>query len=531
MNQIDIGILIDPLKLVETRALITAQSGGGKSWLMRKLLEMISGKVHQLVFDYEGEFVTLREKYPFALVAVEGGDIPLSVRYAGKLAETIMETNLSVIIDLYDLEPDDRILFVHEFIHALMNLRRDLYHPTLIYLDEIDALCPQVGQTAASKDIRSLAARGRKRGLGMIPATQRLSKVHKDVAAECQNKFIGQTTLGIDVARAAEELGLSSKEQGKFRELEPGQFLAYGPAISRQVQLFKVNPVETTHVKAGTMVSPPPTPDAIRAIVQQLKEVQQDVDEDVPAETAGKADITASRELVDNAVHEAKEVLHTHYRKILDEKRNEISLLSDRINRALAALRGENEPTVIQEHQNAGLIVPVEVKTKAEMAPKAGQAVVGGAMRMLKAAATFHPDPITKGRMALWARMSPNSGSFSTYLSALRKDGYLEPLDGGYVCTSLGMKKVAGIEQLPIGGALVNLWCEIIGNESGASRMLKFLSNVFPEIVARDVLGERVGMSSTSGSFTTYVSTLKRNGLVEVRGKYLWLSENFADNR
>ena len=85
MQQIDIGIPLDYQKLIETKLFINAGSGGGKSYLIRQLLESLSGKIHQIVFDYEGEFVTLREKYPFALVAVEGGDIPLSVRISKEL--------------------------------------------------------------------------------------------------------------------------------------------------------------------------------------------------------------------------------------------------------------------------------------------------------------------------------------------------------------------------------------------------------------------------------------------------------------
>ena len=295
MDKFDIGIPVDLHRLLQTRMLITAGSGAGKSYLIRKLLETFSGHVQQIIFDYEGEFVTLREKYPFALAAVRGGDIPLSIRYAGKLAETLMQTNLSVILDMYDLEPDDRILFMHEFIHSLMKLPRELYHPVLLYLDEIDVSCPQEGLTAASKDIRNLAARGRKKGLCIIPATQRLSKVHKDVAAECQNKLVGMHTLEIDVARAATEIGLKPADRGQLRELDPGHFLAYGPALTRQVQTFKVAPVITTHVEAGTLVAAPPVPDAIRNIVCQLKDLPEEAEKDLETIDQLKAEVARLR--------------------------------------------------------------------------------------------------------------------------------------------------------------------------------------------------------------------------------------------
>ena len=55
--------VIDLPRLLETRMLIQANSGGGKSWAIRRLLEQTAGHVQQLVIDPEGEFATLREKH------------------------------------------------------------------------------------------------------------------------------------------------------------------------------------------------------------------------------------------------------------------------------------------------------------------------------------------------------------------------------------------------------------------------------------------------------------------------------------
>jgi len=60
--------------LIDTRALVQANSGGGKSYAIRKLLEKTHGKVHQIVFDIEGDFSSLREKFDYVL-AGKGGDL------------------------------------------------------------------------------------------------------------------------------------------------------------------------------------------------------------------------------------------------------------------------------------------------------------------------------------------------------------------------------------------------------------------------------------------------------------------------
>lgn len=74
MNKILINdtIGIDLSTLIDTRLFLQANSGGGKSWLLRRLLEQSHGKVRQIVIDLEGEFATLREKYDYIMAAKEG---------------------------------------------------------------------------------------------------------------------------------------------------------------------------------------------------------------------------------------------------------------------------------------------------------------------------------------------------------------------------------------------------------------------------------------------------------------------------
>jgi len=64
---------LDFQRLIESPLLVQANSGGGKSWLLRRLLEQSQGKVQQIILDPEGEFGTLRERYNYVL-AGKGGD-------------------------------------------------------------------------------------------------------------------------------------------------------------------------------------------------------------------------------------------------------------------------------------------------------------------------------------------------------------------------------------------------------------------------------------------------------------------------
>ena len=204
--QINLDVLID------TKLLIQANSGGGKSWCIRRLLEQSHGKVQQIVIDLEGEFSSLREKYDYIL-AGKDGDTPADPRSATLLAKRLLELNVSAIIDLYELDQYNRRRFVKLFLDALVDAPKRLWHPCIVVVDEAHFFCPEKGQSEAMNSVIDLATRGRKRGFCAVLATQRLSKLHKDAAAECNNKLIGRTGLDIDMKRASEELGFTSKEQ------------------------------------------------------------------------------------------------------------------------------------------------------------------------------------------------------------------------------------------------------------------------------------------------------------------------------
>ncbi len=119
---------IDITKLVSTRMLIQANSGGGKSWLIRRLLEQSYGKLQQIVIDLKGEFSTLSEKYDYLLVRKDG-EISANIQTAELLAIKLLKLNVSAIIDLSELNKHERTLFVKRFLDSLIDAPRELWHP------------------------------------------------------------------------------------------------------------------------------------------------------------------------------------------------------------------------------------------------------------------------------------------------------------------------------------------------------------------------------------------------------------------
>ncbi len=98
-------VALDLTTLIETRAIIQANSGGGKSWAIRRILEQSYGKVQHIVVDVEGAFRTLRESYEYVLLGSPTADVdyPITPANAALLATTFLEFQTSVILDLFEI--------------------------------------------------------------------------------------------------------------------------------------------------------------------------------------------------------------------------------------------------------------------------------------------------------------------------------------------------------------------------------------------------------------------------------------------
>lgn len=291
----DAPVRIDLPLLVDTRALIQAMSGAGKSWMLRRILEQSHGHVQQLVLDPEGEFSTLRERFDY-IIAGKGGDCAADPRSAKLLARRLLELGVSAVCDLYELKAHDRIRFVRCFLEALVEAPRTLRHPVLVVIDEAHIFAPEKGQAESCAAVIDLCTRGRKRGLCAVLATQRLSKLHKDAAAELRNVLIGATGLDIDQARAGDVLGFGKLDRLALRDLKPGEFWAYGPAISRSVVRVQVGPVTTTHPKVGArMEAPPPPTDRVRAVLAKVADLPAEVEQEARDNEALRRELADTR--------------------------------------------------------------------------------------------------------------------------------------------------------------------------------------------------------------------------------------------
>jgi len=253
---------IDLARLLDGRLLIQGTSGAGKSWTLRRLIEQTHGRVQQIIVDPEGEFRSIADRFGHLHVEAHR----LDAAAIAQLGAKVRAHRVSVLLDMSELDREGQMVAVAAFFQALIDAPRAHWHPCLIFVDEAHLFAPFGGQSIAPNSVRKAAigavtdlmSRGRKRGLCGVLATQRLARMAKSVASEMHNFLVGLNTLDLDIRRAAETIGWDARRAfDRLPSLEPGDFIAVGPAFSHSPVGFRVGPVETQHRGARPDISAP----------------------------------------------------------------------------------------------------------------------------------------------------------------------------------------------------------------------------------------------------------------------------------
>ncbi|WP_274627739.1 ATP-binding protein [Arvimicrobium flavum] len=261
---------LDLEELLATRLLVQGNSGSGKSHLLRRLLEQSAPWVQQCVIDPEGDFVTLADKFGHQVVDAQRTEAELT-RIAGR----VRQHRVSVVLNLEGLDAEQQMRAAAAFLGGMFDADREYWYPVLVVVDEAQLFAPaaagEVSDEARKVSLgamTNLMCRGRKRGLAGVIATQRLAKLAKNVAAEASNFLMGRTFLDIDMARAADLLGMDKRQAEQFRDLARGKFVALGPALSRRPLPITIGTVETSARSTSPRLTPlPEAPEDARDLI------------------------------------------------------------------------------------------------------------------------------------------------------------------------------------------------------------------------------------------------------------------------
>lgn len=547
-------VVVDLPMLIDSRMLLCANSGGGKSYVVRKIIEEVGNEVMSIVLDVEGEFKTLREKFDFLLIG-QTGDVPINIKSAHLLPKKLMELNVSVVIDISDLKMHDRIHYVKKFIEALMELPRKFWKPCLVVVDEAHMYCGQQEKQESALAVIDLMTRGRKRGFCGILATQRIAKLHKDAAAEANNYMVGRTGLDVDMKRASDLLGFASKTDTlSLRNLDAGEFYVFGTAISRSVKKVKVAKVKTTHPKVGMDLKNKITPPTqkIKAMlsklndlpkeaehkartIKELKQQNRELQRELKKQPAVRID-EKQLELAEQRgiARTQKEYNRQHQIQIkqlgnFQGRLEKISKLA-----AVASVKMDiEEPFVLAELSRA-IKTAKPVKTKKPAAPRLldDDITLGRCERSILSLLYNNPQrEFSKVLTGLFTGYSHKSGGFNNALSHLNSLGLIDRNSGNIILSQQG--EVDSPELL--GGDIdlhekftIDNWAKKL--PKCASMIFQFLMQNSDTEFTKEEVGESTGYQSGSGGFNNALSKLNSLGLIKRSNGMIKLNEEILDN-
>ena len=555
--------------ILRSNLLVQANSGGGKSWLLRRMIEQSFGRVPQIIIDPEGEFSTLRQKFDLVLVG-KGGDTPADIRSAQLLAHRLLELGTSAVIDLFEMSKSNRLVWVAAFVQALVDAPKKLWRDLLLYVDEAHELAPEAGlgahESSSEKQCRhaliDFAAKGRKRGYGVVAATQRLGKLSKDFAAELKNVLIGQTFIDIDRERAAGSLGISKANKTQFfvdvKTLAPGSFFSLGRALTLEPTLVTIGEVQTEHPEAGRRQSAPPPPtEKIRHLLPQLADLPKEAETKLQTEKelkarvaelerqlrstesrlTGKEAVLADRPRIERSVIKPADLARVE--KLVDRLYKRQGSLADMLMQERAKLQ-ETEQKLVVAVGNLSLQVnqakpvspespeitsfrkPIFTARPAFVDPGRGprQAVVrnekrGNGSELSRCARALLAVLASRGvatdsQISALSGYKKTSSGFANSLSELRTQGLIDGPKERRVITDTGREMVGAVEPPPKGAALLNYWMPKLGRCEAS-----LLQKIFEfGTISREDLSNATGYSTTSSGFANGISALRVLDLV-----------------
>lgn len=520
---------------------ILAKRGVGKTYTANVMAEeMLKTGHHVVIIDPIGVWYGLRssadgkkEGLPIIIAGGEHADVPITPESGEVLANMIVDNRLSMVVDVSLFRKGQQVKFMTDFAETLYRRNRNALH---LILDEADAFAPQrpmPGEQRLLGAIEDIVRRGRARGLGVTMITQRPSVLNKNVLTQIEVLVALRLTAPID-QKAVDEWVKTNAEEGQREEflgaigsLPIGTAYFWSPGWLKIFQKVQVRKRETldsssTPIAGKEVIKPqkmaPVDLDAIRdqltvaveevqsndpkALKKKVKELQAELAKrPTPVETV-RIDVVPD-DLVKTIVFHTKEIeKHTAAidRALMDE--------SKKLTPKFKEIQQK-----VKNHEISDSAAAFAVSIDTTYRP------TGGAQRMIDVLGQ-PPFKFTKHQLAALAGMSPKSGTFQTYLSALRSNALVKE-DGMMISlTANGQGLRSDSSSAPnTTEEVIDMWR---GNlTGGARRMFDVLVEIYPKTISRPDLGERTEMSSTSGTFGTYLSKLNRVGLIQVENQQI----------
>jgi len=528
---------------------ILGKTGSGKTFTAKVMVEMLLRKRQRVcVIDPTSAWWGLRSdrsgKGPGFSITVFGGlhgDLPIERHHGQSIAEIIATTDTSAIIDTKLMTVGARTQFFTDFAETLLIKNAGTLQ---LVIDEAHLFAPQgkVADPQSSKMLHAannLVSLGRSGGLRIIMISQRPSKLHKDSLTQAET-LIAMRLIAPQDRNAARDWivecadpALGAELMKSLPSLPTGEGWIWSPekGILQRAKFPMIDTYDSSRAPDGSNMKVTLAKIDLPAIEERLKAVAADLTENDPkrlrarlAELEHVLSEKPAASAVDTSEIE-RQAEERGYQRASQEARKVfaplIGVVRDFTESALTLIPADDEIEVtppprtffLNEQHESRKPAPVMPARPAARSKGSGVSSLGnsGLRRILIALA--QKNGLSARQVGVRAGLSSSSGSFGTYLGKGRTEGWITGNRERLEITSAGLKVLGAYDPLPTGRELLQYWLGELGN-SGASRILQTLAERKTSFTAAQV-GERTGLSASSGSFGTYLGKLRALELVE----------------
>lgn len=579
-----------PLDFATDTAAIVGMRGAGKSTTGRKMAEeMYANGLPFVVIDPVGKWYGLRSSadgkapgLPIPILGGNHGDIPLERGAGALVADLIVDSRLSCIIDLWAFASEgDKVHFLTEFTNRLYKRNEEPLH---LFLEEADDYIPQDVYAEKARLFRAwenIVRRGRGLGLGCTMITNRTQGLNKAVL-EMTGTLISMRMTGPRARKAVEgwfEYHDMKKEVlASLSSLEDGEAWVWSPEALKIMKRVKIDQTWTfdsgatpkvgakEHRKASTLAdvdlaafqtrmaetierAKADDPKELRRRVADLERQVAEAKESKPK--ASMVQVRVPLPVLDDKVADALaatvDTAEGIASKLNDHGTILRSVAEDLANSAEAYLRGAGEVAAQVERALAltreATGQPSEPKQSSNRKPAphvgsfapdpkfhrssgSNSGLRAGQRRLLNVLIRYHPRSLSRREVGMLAGFSAKGGTFSTYIGVLKAQGLIGEAEGFLYATREGLNLADDAISIPKHPAeLLDLWSgEVTGKSrlrAGERLMFSTLIEVYPKGMTRAELGDRTKFARHGGTFSTYLGRLKSNYLVREDGGFL----------
>lgn len=548
-----------PLDLVVQQSAILARTGAGKTNAATVICEeLLSAGQQVVIIDPPGAWWGLTASadggaggYAVVVLGGEHGNLALPPSGGSLIADIVVDTGLSVILDLSDLSNAQVSTFVLAFAARLYERKARARSPLLLVIEEADEVAPQRAmpdQTRMLGAIERVVKRGRMRGIGTLMISQRSASLNKNVLSQAELLIAMQTTAPQDIKAIdawIEHHGDQERRQQLISEiatLGKGEAFVWSPGWLHEFRRIRFRLRRTfdssATPKPGEILTEPtarasvdldairalletaqppltdtPTRDQSRALAEQRRLLEEQ-DARIVALEAELRDLRARLITPSEALIQKAAEVYVRTRRVLDRRADDGAEL-------LAATEAAKELQALLDDvpvpvQPAEIVEPLTrpsstTDTRDQRIPEKPLAPVD--QRILDALVTLEAlgEPAPPRAMVAAISGYRQSGSWGVGVGRLQRNGHVVFPGAGLLALTDAGRQVAHPRDITSLAEVHDLWRGLL---DGAQRKIfDAVLAAHPSPVTRATLAAQTGYRQ-SGSFGVAIAALKTMGAV-----------------